>query len=129
MRAESLGPATARLIVGSEACETVRDDQFSVLRRAESIEDDFLSDNFDFASLSAGGGKGGDSMARTKDKRFFVKFLNDSDGKSLLEDSFLREYVARASSACRRVESKRRRRCSRATCTTNRTSSSTAGRC
>ena len=98
MRAESLGPATARLIVGSEACETVRDDQFSVLRRAESIEDDFLSDNFDFASLSAGGGKGGDSMARTKDKRFFVKFLNDSDGKSLLEDSFLREYVARASS-------------------------------
>ena len=98
MRAESLGPATARLIVGAEACETVRDDQFSVLRRADSIEDDFLRNNFDFASLSAGGGKGGDSMARTRDGRFFVKFLNESDGKSLLEDSFLREYVARVTS-------------------------------
>ena len=68
MRAESLGPATARLIVGSEACETVRDDQFSVLRRAESIGDDFFERQLRFRiSERAGGGKGGDSMARTKD--------------------------------------------------------------
>ena len=44
---------------------------------------------------------------------------------NLMDYSLLR----RPSAACRRVESKRRRRCSRATCTTNRTSSSTVGRC
>lgn len=96
MRAESLGPATASLRVGDVDCETVRDDQLSVVRRAESLSDDFLRDNFDFATLGSGGGKGGDTMSKTRDGRFFVKTLNDQDGKSLLEEAFLRAYVARA---------------------------------
>ena len=96
MRAESLGPATASLRVGDVDCDTVRDDQFSVLRRAESLSDDFLRDNFDFAALTSGGGKGGDTMSKTRDGRFFVKTLNERDGKSLLREAFLRAYVARA---------------------------------
>ena len=96
MRAESLGPETKRLVVGDVACDTVRDDQFSVIRRAESIGDEFLVGNFDFGELGSGGGKGGDTMARTRDGRYFIKTLSEGDGKSLLEDAFLKDYVARA---------------------------------
>jgi hypothetical protein len=99
MRAESLGPETKRLTVGSTIVSTVRDDQFSVVRRAYDVADDFLDGNFDFAELGSGGGKGGDVMARTKDGKWFVKTLNAGDGKSLLDDeAFLKEYVGRVTS-------------------------------
>lgn len=96
MTEDDAGPSTAALVVGRTECKTLRDDQFGVVRRAESLSDDFLVDNFDFNGLGSGGGKGGDVMARTRDGRFFVKTLNATDGKSLLEDTFLRAYVSRA---------------------------------
>ena len=70
MRAESLGPETKQLTVGSTIVSTVRDDQFSVVRRAYGVPDDFLDGNFDFAKLGSGGGKGGDVMARTNDGKW-----------------------------------------------------------
>jgi len=96
MRADSLGPASPSLIIGDVACATVRDDQFSVVRRADSIPDGFLAGKFDFKSLSGGGGKGGDVMGRSTCGAYFVKTLNTTDGGSLLREEFLKEYVARA---------------------------------
>ena len=96
MRADSLGPASPSLIVGDVACATVRDDQFSVVRRADSVPDGFLAGKFDFKTLGGGGGKGGDVMGRSSCGGYFVKTLNDTDGGSLLRDEFLKDYVARA---------------------------------
>ena len=98
VRAESLGPETKQLTVGSTIVSTVRDDQFSVVRRAYGVADDFLDGNFDFAKLGSGGGKGGDVMARTNDGKWFVKTLNAGDGKSLLDEDFLKDYVGRVTS-------------------------------
>ena len=81
------------LRVGDVDCPTVKDEPFSAVRRAFGIADDFLAGLFDFGSLGAGGGKGGDLMSRTTCGTFFVKELNAGDASSLLRDAFLEAYV------------------------------------
>jgi len=96
MRAASLGPASATLVIGEVECKTVRDENFAVVRRACEVRDEFMRGNFDFASLAGGGGKGGDVMGRSRCAGYFVKTLNATDGSSLLRDEFLKDYVSRA---------------------------------
>ena len=83
-----------RLRVGDADCVTVKDEHFSVLRRALNIADDFLDGTVDMSKLAGGGGKGGDLMTRTRDSKFLVKQLNGGDATSLLRDDFLKSYVA-----------------------------------
>jgi len=83
----------AALIVGTIQVQTVKDNHFSLLRHKFGVPDNFLDGQFDFGKLTSGGGKGGDLMARSFDDRYFVKQLNKGDGRSLLDEAFLREYI------------------------------------
>ena len=89
----------AALIVGTIQVQTVKDNHFSLLRHKFGVPDNFLDGQFDFGKLTSGGGKGGDLMARSFDDRYFVKQLNKGDGRSLLDEAFLREYIEVVSKA------------------------------
>eukprot|EP01062_Namystynia_karyoxenos_P011912 TRINITY_DN14279_c0_g2_i1.p1 TRINITY_DN14279_c0_g2~~TRINITY_DN14279_c0_g2_i1.p1 ORF type:complete len:773 (+),score=262.06 TRINITY_DN14279_c0_g2_i1:85-2403(+) len=86
-------PALAQLVVGSRTLDLEEDRSFALLRQRMGIPDDFLKDNFDFAKMAPGGGKGGDCMARTHCKQWWVKDLNPGDFAALTSPGFLEEYV------------------------------------
>lgn len=72
-------PAVLR--VGEDVCPTYHDDAFAAVRSALGVPHDFLR-SFDWASLRAGGGKGGTLLAFHG--RFVVKELSPSDHATLL---------------------------------------------
>eukprot|EP00303_Exanthemachrysis_gayraliae_P003723 CAMPEP_0205999126 /NCGR_PEP_ID=MMETSP1464-20131121/662_1 /ASSEMBLY_ACC=CAM_ASM_001124 /TAXON_ID=119497 /ORGANISM="Exanthemachrysis gayraliae, Strain RCC1523" /LENGTH=440 /DNA_ID=CAMNT_0053372309 /DNA_START=1 /DNA_END=1324 /DNA_ORIENTATION=+ len=74
---------TAVFDVGGEEVSCHMDDAFSKLRRKYSVSNTFLKE-FSFDSLKLFGGKGGNLMAFTANKRFLVKELSDGDHGSLL---------------------------------------------
>lgn len=79
--------------VGGEFVATLNDDLHADLRRACAVPEDFVARTFDFAKLSAGGGKGGDAMARTEDGKYFVKRLNANDHAVLKDRGFMQSLV------------------------------------
>jgi len=60
------------------------DDEFAKVRKKLGIEDDFLESWLDYSKLSAGGGKGGDALYASPDRRYMMKEVNGGDQKSLL---------------------------------------------
>lgn len=98
---------SAALVVGGGLClarqsasltrlaVTVRlmnDSHFKALRVALGYEA-WLSaavSSFDWGRMAAGGGKGGDKMARTNCRRFFIKEVSGGDLETLTNVSFLR---------------------------------------
>ena len=52
---------------------------------------------FDWGAMAAGGGKGGNKMARTPCKRLFVKEVSGGDEQTLSSATFLEAYVNRVS--------------------------------
>lgn len=75
--------ATELLPVGSHQFPTYNDSAFKRIRKTFGVPDDFLA-QFSFDSLEAGGGKGGNLMGFTIDKRFIVKEINDTDHNTML---------------------------------------------
>lgn len=63
------------ILIGGVKCRTVNDEHFSRVRTHFGIPNDFADTaaKFDFKKLAPAGGKGGDPMARTVDKAFFIK--------------------------------------------------------
>mmetsp|Transcript_21047 Transcript_21047/g.47711 ORF Transcript_21047/g.47711 Transcript_21047/m.47711 type:complete len:344 (-) Transcript_21047:324-1355(-) len=78
--------------VGKEKCCLFHDNFFSKLRSHFSVNDDFLSE-FDFGKLRPSGGKGGDQLARTPDKRYFVKEISDLDRATITSEKFKTLYL------------------------------------
>ena len=76
-----------QLRVGGKDLETINDDHFAKVRAHFHIPNDFAptEEDLSFAKLSSAGGKGGDPMTSSKDKKFFVKELNKADSQ-VLED-------------------------------------------
>jgi len=83
-----------KITVGDKEMEldSFTEQELAVLRKKLRIPDDFLKDNFDHSKMKPGGGKGGDCMAQTKDKRFFIKDLNPGDYNALVNPGFLAAY-------------------------------------
>jgi len=75
----------AALAVGEELCPTHSDSAFAAVRNALGVPNDFLC-SFDWASLRAGGGKGGQLLAfhAHADRSYVVKELSPSDHATLL---------------------------------------------
>eukprot|EP00511_Aplanochytrium_stocchinoi_P005077 CAMPEP_0204823828 /NCGR_PEP_ID=MMETSP1346-20131115/1904_1 /ASSEMBLY_ACC=CAM_ASM_000771 /TAXON_ID=215587 /ORGANISM="Aplanochytrium stocchinoi, Strain GSBS06" /LENGTH=408 /DNA_ID=CAMNT_0051950647 /DNA_START=72 /DNA_END=1298 /DNA_ORIENTATION=- len=75
------------ITVGGVKCRTFNDEHFARIRAHFGIPNDFAQskDHFDFSNMIAAGGKGGDPMARTKDKKYFIKEVNRDDHNTLLE--------------------------------------------
>lgn len=64
---------------------TFNDEHFAKVRKHKGVEANFLeAGGFSFDELKQAGGKGGNPMAFTKDRRFIVKELNDTDHRTLL---------------------------------------------
>ncbi len=93
-------PAPPTMTIGGESVTLLNDGHFSTLRLALGYEP-WLGGalaGFDWGRMAAGGGKGGDKMARTPCKRLFVKEVSGGDLATLSHQSFLKAYVARVSS-------------------------------
>ena len=74
------------ILIGGVKCRTVNDEAFSRVRAHFGIPNDFADTaaKFDFRKLAPAGGKGGDPMARTVDKAFFIKECNKGDNETLI---------------------------------------------
>eukprot|EP00940_MAST-03C_sp_MAST-3C-sp2_P003281 g3281.t1 len=68
--------------VGGTRCELLNDAHFCKLRKVANVSVDFLK-TFNFSLMGNGGGKGGSSMALTKDSKYIVKDITGSDSSSL----------------------------------------------
>eukprot|EP01062_Namystynia_karyoxenos_P011911 TRINITY_DN14279_c0_g1_i1.p1 TRINITY_DN14279_c0_g1~~TRINITY_DN14279_c0_g1_i1.p1 ORF type:complete len:810 (+),score=315.40 TRINITY_DN14279_c0_g1_i1:172-2430(+) len=86
-------PALAQLQVGTRYVRLEEDRSFALLRQRMGLPDSFLKHNFDFDKMAPGGGKGGDCMARSNCKQWWVKDLNPGDYAALTSPGFLEEYV------------------------------------
>lgn len=80
---DGAGPAPASFAVGGESLLAFNDAEFARVRELHEVPDTFLA-KFDFRTLRLFGGKGGNLMAFTEDRRFLVKELNKGDHASLL---------------------------------------------
>eukprot|EP00217_Crustomastix_stigmatica_P013629 CAMPEP_0183797640 /NCGR_PEP_ID=MMETSP0803_2-20130417/16469_1 /TAXON_ID=195967 /ORGANISM="Crustomastix stigmata, Strain CCMP3273" /LENGTH=387 /DNA_ID=CAMNT_0026042313 /DNA_START=1 /DNA_END=1161 /DNA_ORIENTATION=+ len=89
----------APLVVGTETVDEVSSTAavFAGLRAALRVPGDLLKDNFDFAELRPSGGKGGQLLARSKCKRWFVKELSKVDDATLRDGDTLEPYASRVS--------------------------------
>eukprot|EP01062_Namystynia_karyoxenos_P017748 TRINITY_DN16567_c0_g1_i1.p1 TRINITY_DN16567_c0_g1~~TRINITY_DN16567_c0_g1_i1.p1 ORF type:complete len:381 (+),score=97.92 TRINITY_DN16567_c0_g1_i1:66-1208(+) len=81
------------LWVGERTVTLDYDQEFALLRHMLRVPDDFMRNNFDFHKLAPGGGKGGEVMARSKCKQWFVKQLSPGDHAALTSEGFLQQYV------------------------------------
>lgn len=70
--------------VGGETVSAYNDTYFARVRERHGVAASFLA-KFDIKSLRLFGGKGGNPMAFTTDKRFLVKEISAGDHKSMLE--------------------------------------------
>lgn len=82
------------MFVGSEQVLALHEEHFKPIREHFHVDENFLQNQFDFAKLDAGGGKGGDRMACSINKQWFVKELNDGDYSSIVAEGFLAHYRA-----------------------------------
>jgi len=73
---------TATLVVAGESLPTFLDEHFAKVRQATGVPEDFLA-NFVFSGMKAGGGKGGQPLGFTKDRKYLVKELNKTDHEQL----------------------------------------------
>ena len=92
------GPLTEAR-VGDLTVSCQNDAHFARLRTALGY-DSWLLDalaSFDWGRMAAGGGKGGNKMARTPCKRLFVKEVSGGDEQTLSSTAFLEAYVSRVS--------------------------------
>ena len=80
-------PEGSTVTVAGEQVWPINDAHFSRLRQRYRIDlNDFSAPSiFNFMEMAAGGGKGGDLMAWTKDRRFIVKEVNDGDQVCVFE--------------------------------------------
>lgn len=76
------GSSLAALNIGGEECQTFDDVEHAKLRAVVGAADDFLAD-FDWSALKPGGGKGGNLMGFTKDRKYLVKEVNGTDHKQM----------------------------------------------
>ncbi len=82
----------AALQVGDLVVRLMNDSHFSALRTALGY-DAWLPEAvkaFDWGRMAAGGGKGGDKMARTPCKRLFIKEVSGGDLATLTNPEFLK---------------------------------------
>jgi hypothetical protein len=90
--AGAAAPPAATLLVGGREVRLLDDAHFGALRAALGY-DAWLSGAlgaFDWGRMAAGGGKGGDKMARTPCKRLFVKEVSAGDHATLTHPGFLK---------------------------------------
>lgn len=77
------GAHKATINIGGEECTTFDDVEHAKVRAAAGVADDFLA-GFDWQkSLKPGGGKGGNLMGFTADRRYIVKEVNGTDHKMM----------------------------------------------
>eukprot|EP00510_Aplanochytrium_minuta_P003620 CAMPEP_0184022474 /NCGR_PEP_ID=MMETSP0954-20121128/10629_1 /TAXON_ID=627963 /ORGANISM="Aplanochytrium sp, Strain PBS07" /LENGTH=330 /DNA_ID=CAMNT_0026304859 /DNA_START=158 /DNA_END=1147 /DNA_ORIENTATION=+ len=78
---------TDSLKIGNIECKTFSDEHFARIRAYFKIPNSFAADaaQFDFKKMAAAGGKGGDPMAKTTDKKYIIKEVNSDDHETLLE--------------------------------------------
>ena len=85
--AETVRTATAveTLRVGGKDLSTLNDSHFANVRAHFGIPNNFAAteDDVSFANLTSAGGKGGDPMTMSKDRKYFVKELNKADSEAL----------------------------------------------
>ncbi|KAJ1634818.1 hypothetical protein T492DRAFT_970961 [Pavlovales sp. CCMP2436] len=72
------------VLVGGEAVVSWNDGHFARVRAKHGVPSEFLS-KFDFGTLRLFGGKGGNLMAFTEDRRYLVKELTKADHLSMLD--------------------------------------------
>jgi len=84
--------------VGKEQCPLIHDDFFSKLRNHYGVDDEFLS-TFDFGTMKSSGGKGGEKLARTPDKKYFVKEISACDRGTVTSQNFREDYLDRMTGA------------------------------
>ena len=89
------------LVVGGLSCKLNNDNHFSALRAALGYEPWLAKAvaSFDWKRMMAGGGKGGDKMARTNCRRLFVKEVSGGDEATLCDLGFLEVRGRRAARA------------------------------
>jgi hypothetical protein len=80
---DEAGPAPSSYEVSGESVLAFHDGAFARVRELHEVPETFLA-KFDFRTLRLFGGKGGNLMAFTEDRRFLVKELNKGDHASLL---------------------------------------------
>ena len=93
--ASAPAPPAPTLAIGGLEAQLLSDAHFGALRTALGY-DAWLPAAlaaFDWGKMAAGGGKGGDKMARTPCKRLFVKEVSASDHLTLLHEGFLKVRV------------------------------------
>ena len=93
--ASAPAPPPRTLDIGGVEAQLLSDEHFGALRTALGY-DAWLPAAlaaFDWGKMAAGGGKGGDKMARTPCKRLFVKEVSASDHLTLLHEGFLKARV------------------------------------
>ena len=102
--------AAGTMLVGGRAATLLSDAHFGALRSALGY-DAWLPEAlaaFDWGRMAAGGGKGGDKMARTPCKRLFVKEVSKGDHATLQNEGFLKARAARDGSRRLRGAGQRR---------------------
>ena len=100
--ASAPAPPQRTLAIGGLEASLLSDEHFGALRTALGY-DAWLPAAlaaFDWGKMAAGGGKGGDKMARTPCKRLFVKEVSASDHLTLLHEGFLKARASAPACAC-----------------------------
>jgi hypothetical protein len=79
-------PNPAIDVAGETDVSFYNDGLYANIRQKYKVPNDVIATaNFSFGNMAAGGGKGGDPMARTTCGQFFVKEVKDCDHDSLIE--------------------------------------------
>ena len=93
---------SAGLVIGGVTTRLNNDAHFKALRMALGYDSWLASavEVFDWGRMAAGGGKGGDKMARTNCRRLFIKEVSGGDLDTLSNVSFLKVRRACARGRC-----------------------------
>jgi len=107
-------PAAPTLDIGGVQATLLSDAHFGTLRTALGY-DAWLPaalGAFDWGKMAAGGGKGGDKMARTPCKRLFIKEVSPGDHLTLSHPGFLKVRASRGAGARKRACERRNKKLS-----------------
>ena len=94
----------ARAEIGGRMARTFNDATWERVRKHESVPSNFLfAFSFDALGMDIGGGKGGELLGFTPDKRFIVKSMSDGDHATLLRiaDDYVAHLCGGESLICR----------------------------
>lgn len=84
-----LDPSTV-IPINGQKFPLYNDQQFSRIRKFVGVSDDFINTGFSFSlkadggNMSQGGGKGGNLLGFTDNKKYIIKELNKTDHNTLL---------------------------------------------